>query len=122
MWDWAAESLIENHDLIYGLCSGSNIGIIDAARNYPGQRYVVGLDSDQSWRGLKVVTGSVVYKREDDIREGIGNFAAGKFISGHFIRTLENGRCDFVINPRVLGSAPIPKTLIDTAIRKEKDL
>lgn len=117
-----AASLLENHDLIYALSSGANIGIIDAVRNYPDKRYVVGLDSDQSWMGLKVVTGSVVFKREEDVREGIDNFAAGKFISGHFIRTLENTRCEFVTNPRIMGTAPIPQSLIDTAIRKEKEL
>jgi basic membrane lipoprotein Med (substrate-binding protein (PBP1-ABC) superfamily) len=117
-----AGSLIRNHDLIYALASGSNIGIIDAVRNYPEKRYVVGIDSDQSWMGLKVVAGSVIFRIDDDIREGINNFAAGKFISGHIIRTLEDGRSGFLINPRVLGTAPIPQSLIETAIRKEKEL
>lgn len=117
-----ALSLTGNHDLIYALASGSNIGIIDAVRNFPEKRYVVGIDSDQSWMGLKVVTGSVVCRIEEDIRDGISSFASGKFLSGHVIRSLEDGRSDFIINTRVLGTAPVPQSLIDTAIRKEKGL
>jgi hypothetical protein len=35
---------------------------------------------------------------------------------------MEDGRSDFIINTRVLGTAPVPQSLIDTAIRKEKGL
>jgi basic membrane lipoprotein Med (substrate-binding protein (PBP1-ABC) superfamily) len=117
-----SQALAGSHDLIFALASGSNIGVIDALRNYPEKRYVVGIDADQSWMGLKVVTGSVVSRIDEDIREGISSFAAGSFVSGHFVRSMEDGRSDFIINTRVLGTAPVPQSLIDTAIRKEKGL
>ncbi len=114
------ERLLPANDLIFALAAGSNFGIINAARDFPGQRYVIGVDSDQSWMGLKVVTGSVIKLFEDDILEIIGRFSEGRFVSGNFYRTFEEGKTAFLINEVVLDNAEIPESLVETAIRKEQ--
>ncbi len=114
------QRLLPSNDLIFALAAGSNFGIINAARDYPAQRYVIGVDTDQSWMGLKVVTGSVIKLFGDDIREIIGRFSEGHFVSGNFYRTFDEGKTAFRINEVVLGNADIPESLIETAIRKEQ--
>ena len=113
-------SLLKDHELIYAMTSGSNIGIINAVRGFPEKRYVVGVDSDQSWMGLSVVTGSVVFRIEEDVKDFISLFAEGNFFSGLHQRTLADGRTEFLINTRVLGIAPIPQSQINIAIKKER--
>lgn len=114
------EQLLPENDLIFALAAGSNMGIINAARNYPEQRYVIGLDSDQSWMGLNVVTGSVISLIGDDIYNYIKAFSQGTFESGNFVRTMEDGATSFFINKIVMGEIEIPENLIQIAIDKEK--
>ncbi len=115
------EQLLSENDLIFALACGSNMGIINAARNYSEQRYVIGLDSDQSWMGLNVVTGSVISLIGDDIYNYIEAFSHGTFESGDFIRTMEDGATTFLINEIVMGDAGIPENLIQRSIQKEKE-
>lgn len=112
--------LLLDNDLIFALSSGSNIGIINAVRNYPEQRYVIGVDADQSWMGLNVVTGSVVKLFGIDIYSYIEQFSLGNFESGNFVRKMEDGAAIFFINEIVMGGGGIPDELIETAIQKEK--
>ncbi|MDD4190233.1 MAG: BMP family ABC transporter substrate-binding protein [Mangrovibacterium sp.] len=115
------ESLLPSHDLIFALATGSNLGIINAARNYKQKRYVIGVDADQSWMGLTVVTGSVVALFEIDIYEYISRYSEGMFKLGSFTMSMEDRKNEFLINKIVLGSAAIPQSLIDTAVKKEKE-
>jgi len=115
------ESLLPDHDLIFALATGSNLGIINAARNYKQKRYVIGVDADQSWMGLTVVTGSVVTLFEKDIYEYISSYSEGMFKSGCFTMSMEDHKTEFLINKIVLGNAAIPQSLIDTAVKKEKE-
>ena len=116
-----ADSLLASHDLIFALATGSNFGIINAARNYKQKRYVIGVDADQSWMGLTVVTGSVIVLIEKDIYEYISQYALGKFNSGNFTMSMEDLKTQFLINKNVLGATVAPKALIDAAIKKEKE-
>ena len=114
------EELLDGNDLILALANGSNSGIINAARDYPEQRYVIGIDSDQSWMGLSVVTGSVISLIGTDIYNYIQAFSQGNFEYGDFVRTMEDGFTSFLINNAVMGEEEIPENLIQTAIQKEK--
>jgi basic membrane protein A len=116
-----SNSLLPNNNLIFALATGSNIGIINAARDYKEKRYVVGIDADQSWMGLTVVTGSVVALFEKDIYETIDQFSTGTFASGSFTKTMSDGRTEFLMNKQVMGSTVIPQSLIDIAIQNGKD-
>ncbi len=115
------ETLLPENDLIFALACGSNMGIINAARNYAEQRYVIGLDSDQSWMGMNVVSGSVMTLLGIDIYDYIQAFSLGNFESGNFERTMEDGATSFLINEIVMGGGGIPESLIKTAIQKEKE-
>lgn len=111
-------ALVSN-DLVFAMSAGSNLGIINAARNYNEQRYIIGIDADQSWMGKKVVTGSVIKLFGTDIYEYIANFSSGNFNNGIFVKTMEEARINFLINSNVLGDIKIPEDLIKTAIEKE---
>ncbi len=112
--------ILPEHDLLFALAAGSNFGIINAARDFPEQRYVVGVDSDQSWMGLNVVTGSVIKLFGEDIHDIIHQFSRGNFTQGNFYRTMEEGKTAFIKNELVTGNIDIPLSLIETAILKEK--
>ncbi len=114
-------TLLPDNDLVFALSSGSNVGIINAIRNYPDQRYVIGVDADQSWMGLKVVTGSVVKLFGVDIYRYIEQFSHGDFEEGHFVRTLEEEETAFLMNEIVFGDFEIPDELLEKAIQKEKE-
>jgi basic membrane protein A len=112
-------SLLPDNDLVYALADGSNFGIINAARDYPDKRFVIGIDSDQSWMGLSVVPGSVVILYGLEIQEYVSEFSKSTFSSGHFIRSMEDGKTAFRINNLVLGNIILQDSLLQTAIRKE---
>lgn len=114
-----ASKLLASNDLLFALSAGSNFGIINAARNYSGQRYVIGVDADQSWMGLGVVTGSVIKLFGDDILEYIRQFSEGQFDAGSFYRSMKEGKTQFLMNPTVMGNITIPDDLIKKAIEKE---
>jgi len=111
--------LLVDYDLVFAMSAGSNVGIINAARNYPEQRYVIGIDADQSWMGRAVVTGSVIKLFGNDIYEYISDFSQGKFKNGTFSRTMEEGKSNFLINANVLGNIEVPNNLLQNAIEKE---
>jgi basic membrane lipoprotein Med (substrate-binding protein (PBP1-ABC) superfamily) len=114
------QTLLPGNDLIFALAAGSNFGIVNAARDYGQQRYVIGVDGDQSWMGLSVVTGSVVILYGLEIREYISKFSKGSFASGSFTMTMEDEKVGFLMNKTVLDGITIPESLINRAIEKEK--
>jgi basic membrane lipoprotein Med (substrate-binding protein (PBP1-ABC) superfamily) len=116
------KTLLATNDVVFALSTGSNSGIINAARNYTEQRYVVGVDTDQSWMGLNVVTGSVVKLFGADIYEYIELFSKGNFNDGHFIRSMEDGKTEFLMNDIVMGGMKIPQELIKIAVDKENQM
>lgn len=114
-------NLLPSADLIFAMSAGSNLGIINAVRNYPARRYVIGIDADQSWMGLTVVTGSVIKLFGSDIYDYIKQFSKGEFAKGSFIRTLEDQKIAFLLNKYIFGETKISETLIKTAIEKENN-
>ena len=114
------QTILPDNNLILALSAGSNFGIINAARNYPEQRYVIGVDADQSWMGLKVVTGSIVKLFSQDIRDYIEDFSKGTFIPGSFYRSMEEGKAAFIMNKEVMAGKKVSTTLLNLAIEKEK--
>jgi basic membrane lipoprotein Med (substrate-binding protein (PBP1-ABC) superfamily) len=114
-----ALGLLESHQLIFALATGSNQGIINAAREYVSQRYVVGVDADQSWMGYNVVTGSIIKLYLPDVEHYIEQFRKGSFKSGNFTKTQAEGRTSFLLNPLVMKTTAIPESLLQTAIQKE---
>ncbi len=115
------QKLLPEYNLIYGLASGSNFGIVNAARNYSEQRYVVGVWSDQSWMGLNVVSGSVINLFGEKITDYTSDFKKGKFTSGSFYLSMEDNYSNYLLNKNVTGSeSKIPEEIRNTAIQKEK--
>lgn len=112
-------SILMHTDLIFGLASGANLGIVNAARNYSEPRFVAGVWSDQSWMGLQVVTGSVFNRFDHDISQYISEFAKGRFESGSFHRSMHDQAAVFRINPLVLPESSLTDELIDQALQKE---
>ncbi|MEN6343310.1 MAG: BMP family ABC transporter substrate-binding protein [Methanospirillum sp.] len=95
-----AEELFRNGTVvIYAVCGGSSLGVIEAAGNGSG-RFVIGVDRDQSPQGPGVVLGSAV-KRVDRvmqtaIEDGLGEaFAPGAIRVG-----LADHGTDLTLNPR----------------------
>lgn len=106
-------------DLIYGLATGSNFGIINALRESAQQKYAIGINSDQSWMGYQVVTGSVINNFRDIIRDYVEQFKNSQFRSGSFYLSMEGHHTQFLINTHVLTQEPADK-LIQIALLKEK--
>ncbi|MEZ5104629.1 MAG: BMP family ABC transporter substrate-binding protein [Draconibacterium sp.] len=116
------KKLLTDYNLIYGLASGSNYGIVNAARDYPEQRYVIGVWSDQSWMGLNVVSGSVINLFSQTIADYTKAFNRGDFNSGSFYLSMEDNSTTFLMNANVMGNnLEIPDDLLIKAIQKEKD-
>ncbi|MGQ1889682.1 BMP family ABC transporter substrate-binding protein [Thermophagus sp. OGC60D27] len=114
-------NLLPDHNLLFALSSGSNQGIINAARDFPKQRYVVGVDADQSWMGLTVVTGSVIKRFDKVVFDCIEQFSSGNLNSGNVVLSMDDGSTDFWMNEVVMENTQIPEELIKTAIEKEKE-
>jgi len=112
--------LTDDFDLFYGLATGSNFGIINALRDCAMQKYAIGINSDQSWMGYHVVTGSVVNQFGGVILDYIRQFQTDQFQSGSYYLSLEGGYTEFVLNTYVLSQGP-DTALINTAILKEKE-
>lgn len=113
-------TLLPENDLVFALGDGSNFGIINAARDYDQPRYVIGIDADQSWMGLTVVSGSVIILYGLEILEYILEFSEGSFSPGHFTRSMEDGNADFLINKLVMGGITVPDSLIIRADELER--
>jgi len=112
--------LTDDFELFYGLATGSNFGIINALRDCAVQKYAIGINSDQSWMGYHVVTGSVVNQFGGVILDYIRQFQNLQFQSGSYYLSLEGGYTEFVVNPLLLSQGP-DEALISRAIQKEKE-
>lgn len=113
------KQILTNNDLIFGLATGSNFGIINAIRESSEQKYAIGINSDQSWMGYHVVTGSVINDFRNIIRDYIGQYQLGTFNSGSFYLSMEGQYTEFRLNSLVLNQEP-DQNLVNIAIEKEK--
>lgn len=114
-------ALLDQYDLVFALSAGSNFGIINACRDYPEQRYAVGIDADQSWMGKTVVTGSVTKDFGTILQQYIDDFSKGLFNDGNFMENYDSGSTDFLTNPHLLNEKSKTQELINIAIEKERN-
>ncbi|MEN6518343.1 MAG: BMP family ABC transporter substrate-binding protein [Methanospirillum sp.] len=102
-----AEGLYQNGtSVIYAVCGGSSLGVIDAAGNATG-RFVIGVDRDQRALGPDVVLGSAVKHVEGVVQTAIEDGLGEAFAPGTVRVGLADGATDLVPNPRfaAYGSA-----------------
>lgn len=102
-----AEELYRNGtSVIYAVCGGSSLGVIDAAGNATG-RFVIGVDRDQKALGPDVVLGSAVKHVDRVVQAAIEDGLGATFTPGAIRVGLTEGATDLVPNPRfgAYGSA-----------------
>ena len=85
-------------DVIYAVAGYSGTGIIDEAKKGPG-RYVIGVDSDQTYLGPSVVLASAMKRVDVAVRSGIDTFMSGSFTGGEQAVGLKEGMTELVFNP-----------------------
>lgn len=104
-----AERLFQRCDVIFPVAGASSAGVIEAAKTVPG-RYVVGVDTDQSYMGKKVVIGSVVKYLGQTVYDVVTKFSEGVFEQGRVSTGLEDGGTDFLVNDLFAGQVCEPVT------------
>jgi len=95
--DEVATRLYESADVIFPVAGGSGQGVFAAAKKAEG-RYVIGVDSDQSWMGRGIVIGSVVKRLDSSVVEAVHEVDSGKFLPGTHILGMAEGSVDFLVN------------------------
>jgi basic membrane protein A len=88
----------EGTDVIYTVAGFSGTGAIREAKRGPG-RYIIGVDSDQSYLGPKVVLASAVKRVDRVVYTGIAEFLNGSFSGGSQGAGLKEGITCLVFNP-----------------------
>lgn len=85
-------------DIIYTAAGYSGLGVIEEAKLAPN-RYVIGVDSDQTHLGPKVVIASAVKNVDRVVYEEIGTYLNGTFTKGDVRLGLADNATDLVLNP-----------------------
>lgn len=86
-------------DVIYTVAGYSGSGVIAEAKRAPG-RYVIGVDSDQTDLGPRVVLASVVKHMDRAVYDSIAMHLNGTFTGGDRVIGLKEGATELVFNPR----------------------
>jgi basic membrane protein A len=86
-------------DVVYVIAGYSVIGVVSEAKKAPG-RYIIGVDSDQTNLGPKVVLASAVKRVDRVVYTGIADFINGSFTGGEKIAGLKEGVTDLSFNPK----------------------
>jgi basic membrane protein A and related proteins len=95
-----AEDLYRNGTaVVYAVCGGSSLGVIEAAGNDTG-RFVIGVDRDQSTLGPEVVLGSAVKHVDTIVQAAIEESAGEAFAPGAVRVGLADGATEMSLNPR----------------------
>jgi len=92
-----ANRLYESADVIFPVAGGSGQGVFTVAGEAEG-RYVIGVDSDQSWINRGVVIGSVVKGLDASVVESVLAVDSQKFVAGGHVLGMAEGGTDFLIN------------------------
>ena len=85
-------------DVIYTVAGHSGIGTITEAKKFPG-RYIIGVDSDQTSLGSRVVLASAVKRIDRAVYTGIHDFVNGTFTGGEQTVGLREGMTGLTFNP-----------------------
>jgi len=86
-------------DVIYTVAGYSGTGVIAEAKRAPG-RYVIGVDSDQTDLGPRVVLASVVKHIDRAVYDSIAMHLNGTFTGGDRVIGLAEGATELVFNPK----------------------
>ena len=86
-------------DVIYTVAGYSGSGVIAEAKRAPG-RYVIGVDSDQTDLGPRVVLASVVKHMDQAVYDSIAMHLNDTFTGGDRVMGLEEGATELVFNPK----------------------
>ncbi len=89
----------EGPDVIYTVAGFSGTGAIREAKRGPG-RYIIGVDSDQSYLGPEVVLASAIKRVDRVVYTGISEFLTGSFSGGSQVAGLKEGVTGLVFNPK----------------------
>ncbi|MCK9631295.1 MAG: BMP family ABC transporter substrate-binding protein [Methanoregula sp.] len=86
-------------DVVYAVAGYSNIGVIREAKKAPG-RYIIGVDSDQTYLGPGVVLASAVKHVDRVVYTGIAKYINGSFTGGDEVAGLKEGVTGLSFNPK----------------------
>jgi basic membrane protein A len=86
-------------DVIFTVAGYSGTGAITEAKKVPG-RYIIGVDSDQTYLGPSVVLASVIKRVDLVVYSGIGEYLNGTFTGGSTVAGLREGITGLVYNPK----------------------
>ncbi len=92
--------------VVYAVCGGSSLGVIDAAGNATG-RFAIGVDRDQSALGPDVVLGSAVKHLDGIVQTAIEDGLEEAFAPGAVRVGLADGATELVLNPRFAAYGPL---------------
>lgn len=86
-------------DVIYTVAGFSGTGAITEARAAPG-RYIIGVDTDQTYLGPSVVLASAVKRVDRVVYTGIEEYLDGSFSGGDHVAGLDEGVTGLSFNPK----------------------
>lgn len=86
-------------DVVYAVAGYSNIGVVREAKKAPG-RYIIGVDSDQTYLGPGVVLASAVKRIDRVVYTGIAEYLNGSFTGGDEVAGLREGVTGLSFNPK----------------------
>ena len=92
-----AKKLYEKCDVVFPVAGSTGNGVIEYAKTLK-DKYVIGVDTDQSWMGKNVVIGSVVKNLYKFIVQAAKEVEKDDFKGGHEIKGMDEGFSEFVVN------------------------
>lgn len=114
--------LCRNHDFIYPVAGGTNLGVYRYLREHPEEACTAGMDIDQSAFSNNI-TGSLVKHIDRLITEGVSAWLDNPLNNmKHVELGLESGYVDWVLSARFSQYAPAVERCRAKAIEKEKKL
>ena len=115
-----AEQIYEKRaDIIYAVAGRSNDGIIEAAKQGKN-RFVIGVDTDQTYLGPYVIIASALKNLNVVVYDVISEFLDGEFKAGNFRLGVDEGITGLVFNPRFIEYKADALKFTEKAIDGEK--
>ena len=115
-----AEQIYEKKaDIIYAVAGRSNDGIIEAAKQGKN-RFVIGVDTDQTYLGPYVIIASALKNLNVVVYDVISEFLDGEFKAGNFRLGVDEGITGLVFNPRFIEYKADALKFTEKAIDGEK--
>ncbi len=86
-------------DVVYAVAGYSNIGAVREAKKAPG-RYIIGVDSDQTYLGPGVILASAVKRLDRIVYTNIAEYLNSSFTGGDEVVGLKEGVTGLTFNPK----------------------